>query len=115
MSRRSGPVEDLAMDPTVNVAYADPDADSYVSVSGVAEVVDNAAKKKQLWNKMNEAWFTQGVDDPDLALIQVRITHANYWDVKSSKVVQLFTMLKAAVTGKTPSDNMADQGEVRMR
>ena len=26
---------------------------------------------------------------PDLALVQVRIVHANYWDVKSSKLVQL--------------------------
>jgi general stress protein 26 len=115
MSRRSGPIEDLSMDPTVNVAYADPDADSYVSVSGVAEVVENPAKKQQLWSKMNEAWFPKGVDDPDLALVQVRITHAHYWDVKSSKLVQLFTMAKAALTGKRPEGNMAREGEVRMK
>jgi general stress protein 26 len=115
MSRRNDAIEDFGLDPMVNVVYADPDKDAYVSVSGVAEVTENPAKKQQLWNKMNEAWFPKGVDDPDLALVQVRITHANYWDVKSSKLVQLFTMAKAALTGTPPSNDMARTGEVRMR
>ena len=36
MSRKSDPVDDFKSDPTVNVAYADPGDDSYVSVSGEA-------------------------------------------------------------------------------
>ena len=35
----------------------------------------------------------------DLALIQVRIVHANYWDIRQSKIVQLFKMVTAAATG----------------
>ena len=114
MSRKSEPVADLMQDPVVNVVYADPGDDRYVSVSGEAAVVDDGAKKEQLWSKMNEAWFPQGPGDPDLALIQVRITHANYWDVKDSKIVQLFKMAKASVTGKPPND-MGEHAEVRMR
>jgi len=114
MSRSGEPVADIEQEPEVNVVYADPDDDKYVSVSGTARVVDNLAKKEQLWNKMNEAWFQGGVTDPDLALVQVQITHANYWDVKASKLVQLFAMAKAAVTGRPPSD-MGTHGEVRMR
>jgi general stress protein 26 len=114
MSRSGDPVADLAAEPNVNVVYADPGADSYVSVSGTARVVDNLAKKEQLWSKLNEAWFPAGVTDPDLALVQVQITHASYWDVKSSKLVQLFAMAKAAVTGRPPKD-IGEHGEVRMR
>ncbi|MBC7954256.1 MAG: pyridoxamine 5'-phosphate oxidase family protein [Cytophagales bacterium] len=114
MSRSGDPVADLASEPNVNVVYADAGADSYVSVSGTARVVDNLAKKEQLWTKLNEAWFPAGVTDPDLALVQVQITHANYWDVKSSKLVQLFVMAKAAITGRPPKD-MVEHGEVRMR
>jgi general stress protein 26 len=114
MSASSEPVADLRADPEVNVAYSDPDKDAYVSVSGLARVVDNPAKKEQLWNKMNEAWFPQGPTDPDLALIQVQITHADYWDVKASKLVQLITMAKAALTGHPPHD-MTQHGEIRMR
>ncbi|MEP6482321.1 MAG: pyridoxamine 5'-phosphate oxidase family protein [Rhodoglobus sp.] len=114
MSRAGEPVADLTVEPTVNVVYAHPGKDSYISVSGTARVVENLAKKEQLWSKFNEAWFPGGVTDPDLALVQVQIVHANYWDVKSSKLVQLFAMAKAAITGRAPRD-LGEHGEVRMR
>jgi len=113
-SRKGDSVADITGEAAVNVSYADPGQDSYVSVAGTAFVVDDMAKKKQLWSKMTEAWFPGGVDDPDLALIQVRITHADYWDVKESKVTQLFKMAKAAVTGKPPT-GMGEHHEIHMR
>jgi general stress protein 26 len=114
MSRKGEPVADLTTDPVVNVVYADPGEDSYVSVSGIAAVIEDAAKKRQLWSKLNEAWFPGGPTDPDLALVQVKIVHANYWDVKESQIVQLFKMAKAAITG-TPPTGMGEHGEIRMR
>ena len=114
MSKKGDPVDDLKSEPMVNVAYADPGSDTYVSVSGTAAMIEDAEKKKQLWNKMNEAWFPGGPTDPDVALVQVQIAHANYWDVKESKIVQLFEMAKAVVTGKPPT-GMGEHGEVRMR
>ena len=113
MSRRSDPVDDLVADPIVNLAYADTSEDRYVSVSGRAAVLEDAAKKQQLWSKMAEAWFPGGPTDPDLALVQVKIVHANYWDVKESKIVQLLEMAKAAFSGKTP--DLGEHGEVRLR
>lgn len=104
MSRAGEPVADLANDPTVNVTYADPGEDTYVSISGTAEVVEDASRKQELWSKMAVAWFPGGVTDPDLALVQVTMSHANYWDVDHSKVVQLFHMAKAIVTGKRPTE-----------
>ncbi len=114
MSRSSEPVADLAADPVVNVAYADPDKDAYVSVSGRARVVDAPAKAQQLWSKLNEAWFPNGPNDPDVALVCVEITHADYWNVKESKVTQLYKMARAAVTG-TPPDDLGEHEKVRMR
>ena len=114
MSRTSDPVADLVVDPAVNVVYADPGSDTYVSVSGNGAVVEDAAIKARLWTTPAQAWFPQGPTDPDLALVQVRITHANYWDVKESKLVQLFHMARSAITGKPPT-NMGEKAEVRMR
>jgi general stress protein 26 len=114
MSKSGDPVGDLKKDPVVNVVYADPSEDVYVSVSGTAAMLEDQAKKDQLWSKMAEAWFPGGSTDPDLALVQVQIVHANYWDVKESKVVQLFEMAKAALTGKPPTE-LGEHGEVRMR
>ena len=114
MSKSGDPVQDLKADPIINLVYADPSEDTYVSVSGTAAMIEDAAKKKQLWSKLAEAWFPGGPTDPDLALVQVQILQANYWDVKESKLVQLYEMAKAAVTGKLPVD-LGEHGEVRMR
>ena len=72
MSKSSGPVDDLKANPVVGLIYADPSSDTYVSVSGTAAMLEDTAKKKQLWNKPTEAWFPGGPTDPDLALVQVR-------------------------------------------
>jgi general stress protein 26 len=113
MSRKGDPVGDLLADGTVNVTYADPNADSYVSVSGTASVVEDQAKKQQLWSKLAEAYFPQGVNDPDLGLVRVKITHATYWNVRESKLVQLYHMAKAVITGKPPVD-MGEHEKIRM-
>lgn len=112
MPRTGDTVHDLLADPSVNVSYAHPGMDSYVSVSGKAVVREDMERKKLLWSKVNEAWFPLGVDDPNLALVEVSMTHAHYWDVKESKMMQLFEMAKAAITGKPPS--LGESGDVQL-
>lgn len=112
MSRHNETVQDLHHSDEVNVSYADPGKDSYVSVSGKAEVVEDAPMRHRLWSKMNDAWFKNGPDDPEVALVRVRITHADYWDVDTNKLVQLIKMAKAAVSGDRP--DMGRHGQVRM-
>src|SRR5437870_4200713 len=73
MSKKGDPVDELKADPIVNLVYADPSADTYVSVSGTAAMIEDAAKKEQLWSKLAAAWFPGGPGDPDLALVEVRI------------------------------------------
>ena len=94
----------VATDPSVNVAYADTDADSYVSIAGQATLLDDAAKKEELFNTMAKAWFPKGAGDPNLGLLAVRIVDAEYWDVDDSKMVQLLKMAKAALTGDVPKN-----------
>ena len=113
MSRSGRPVADLEEHPEVNVTYADPGKDSYVSISGAARVVEDLERKKAMWNTFAQAWFPGGPADPDLALVAVLIAEAEYWDVKSNQAVQLFKMAKAAVTGKPPR-NMGEHRRVRM-
>jgi len=94
----------IAQDNAVNVSYANTSSDSYVSVAGRAALLEDQAKKEELFNKMAEAWFPKGPTDPNLGLLTVRIEHAEYWDVDDSKMVQIFKMMKAAVTGNPPQD-----------
>lgn len=113
MSRSSEPVLDIENVTEVNLSYSDPKSDAYVSVSGTASVVDDAAQKRKLWSPMVQAWFPDGIDDPDLAMVAVTINHAEYWDVKANKATKIFEMAKAAVTGTRPS--VGEHAQVRMR
>jgi general stress protein 26 len=112
MSCSSDPVSELRFDPKVNVSYADPGEDAYVSVSGTARIVDDLAMKQRLWSKMTEAWFPGGVEDPDLALVCVDVDEAEYWRVKETKLVQVAKMIKSAMTGKRPTD-MGEHAQLR--
>lgn len=103
----------ISSDPQVCVSYAHPGDDSYVSVSGDARLDENQAKKEELFTSMAKAWFPKGATDPNLGLLAVRLHHAEYWDVDDSKMVQLFKMAKAAVTGDTPK-NLGDHKEIRL-
>jgi len=87
----------------VNVSYSDPDNQSYVSISGVADLIDDKVKSKELWTDYMKTWFPGGLDDPDLTLLRVKITTADYWNGPSSKIGQLYGMAKAAITGDQSS------------
>jgi len=112
MSRSGEAVRELQVNRSVGITFSDPGKDTYVSLSSTARVVEDREKKQELWSKMNEAWFKNGVDDPDLALVEANILHGHYWDVKESKVTQLVLMAKAALTGEQP--NLGESGEVRL-
>jgi general stress protein 26 len=59
--RDSNPVRHVATSPQVNVGTGS--GGSWVSLTGSAVVVEDAAKKRELWNSAVEAWFPQGPDD----------------------------------------------------
>ena len=103
ISQRSELAKRMAIDNNVNVSYAHPGDDRYVSVSGQASIVDDQAKKDALFTVLAKAWFSGGATDPDLALLVIDIGHVEYWDSKDSKMVQLIKMATAAVTGNPPN------------
>jgi general stress protein 26 len=70
----------------VNVSFADPDKQHYVSASGIAELVDDPAKAKELWHDAYKTWFPKGLDDPDLVLLKVKVEKAEYWDSVNTSV-----------------------------
>ena len=97
---KSAKVFEIRNDTHVNVSYADPAKNNYVSVSGRASLVKDKVIAKELWNPLYKAWFPKGLDDPRLALLRVAVERAEYWDSPNSKLVQLGGFLKAIATGK---------------
>ena len=93
-------VDDVERNHRVNVAFASPEEQKYVSLSGEATLVRDRRKLEELWNPVYKAWFPEGLDDPDLALLKVEADSAEYWEGTSSTVAYVAGLAKATLTGK---------------
>jgi general stress protein 26 len=92
-------VLEVAHDRQVNLAYADPGDNRYVSVSGVAQVVRDRAKIRKLWKPAYKAFFPEGMDDPNLALLKVTAHEAEYWTGPTNWFGKLLRFAVAAIKG----------------
>lgn len=111
----SGKVDEAQMHSEVNLSYANPNDNRYVSVSGTAQLIRDQAKNKELWNPLLKAWFPKGLEDPDLALLKVHVQRAEYWDSPSSTMVQIAGFLKAIATGKAYHAGPGEHGKVDVK
>jgi general stress protein 26 len=92
-------VDDVQREQQVNLAYADPKSQRYVSMSGTAQLVRDLEKKKQLWEPTHKIYFPNGPEDPNVALLKVTVSKAEYWESGSNPVTRMFDFAKALVTG----------------
>ncbi len=99
-SDNSHKIDEINADNRVNVAYSKPEDNTYVSVSGTAEISKDRAKIEELWSPVLKAWFPEGLEDPTLCLLKVSVEEAEYWEASSSTLVQLFGFVKAMATGQ---------------
>src|SRR5690606_37820210 len=96
--------EDIRQDDKVQLLFSHPGDSKFMSVSGTADIYRDRAKIEEIWTPMAKAWFEQGKDDPDVTIIAVHPREAYYWDTKDGKLVSLFKIAAAAVTGKPHMD-----------
>jgi len=86
-------------DPRVQLIFANNSDMEYLTVFGTASISTDRAQIDRLWNRMVEAWFPGGKDDPNVTLICVQPTVAHYWDTEDGKLVTLAKILTRAATG----------------
>jgi general stress protein 26 len=97
----SGKVGEIDQHRKVNLSYANLDKQDYVSVSGRARLLRDREKMQKLWTPWVKPWFPLGLDDPDLALLEVTIDEAEFWDAPASTMKRLFGLTRALATGDT--------------
>ena len=91
--------EQLGREPRVNVSYSTGSA--WVSISGRAEIVRDAAKVKELWGPGISAWFPEGPEDPNTVLVKVEADGAEYWDTPGGAITaSVLSFVKAKTTGE---------------
>ena len=114
-SRDSEKLIEIGDDPQVNLAYYKDRTREWVSVSGLAKIVDDREKVRELYQPDWRAWFGDAggpndgtPDDPRMVLIGVDMEMAMYLELNKPQAVVLFEVVKGMITGK-----MADVGEVK--
>lgn len=93
-------VDEVGRVPKVNASFADVGAQQYASLTGRAEVVRDRAKIEELWLPELRAWFPEGVETPDIALLKVTVERAEYWDGSQSIVAHAVSLVSLLVTGE---------------
>ena len=97
-TRDSHTVTEIGSDPVVGVSFAS--NDTWVSLSGTAEMIDDSQKVAELWNQWVEAWFPEGPEDPNIVLIKFTADGAEYWDTPGGRIASVISLVKAKVTGQ---------------
>ncbi|WP_119421883.1 pyridoxamine 5'-phosphate oxidase family protein [Desertibaculum subflavum] len=88
----------------VNLSYASPEQNAYVSVSGLAQVVQDPAKQRELWNDEVARWIPSDPADDDLALLKVEVQQAEYWSGPATGGAQKRPARRASQQGKVSFD-----------
>lgn len=110
-------VDELLKEPRVNLAYYKDRTREFVSVSGLARVVSDRAKVRDLYQDDWRAWFGDeggerngGPDDPRILLIAVEAQTAVYLKADRPQPLVLLSLVKGMVTGEPP--HVGDVGEL---
>ena len=96
----SGKVDEISKENEVYLTYASKSSSKYLVVHGKASLTDDQQKIKELWTPALKIWFPEGLDDPKILLIKVTPTEVEYWESASNKIVMLFGMAKALISGE---------------
>ena len=106
-------VDEVGRVPKVNASFADVDDQLYASLTGQAEVVRDRAKIEELWKPQLRAWFPEGVDTPDIALLKVTVGRAEYWDSSQSWVAHAVGLVSSLVTGEPAQSGENEKIELK--
>ncbi|HYD18260.1 MAG TPA: pyridoxamine 5'-phosphate oxidase family protein [Patescibacteria group bacterium] len=90
----------IAENPSVMLAFVDNDANKFISIRGTAEVTNDRALIKDLWNSFYKAWW-DSEDDPEIRVITFRPESGELWDGLNNLMTS-GAMLVSAVTGNAP-------------
>ncbi|WP_432412712.1 pyridoxamine 5'-phosphate oxidase family protein [Rasiella sp. SM2506] len=102
---------DIIKDDNTQLLYSGGSDMKFLSVYGYAEIVHDRAIIKELYSSTDNAWF-DGEEDPNITAIKFIPKEAAYWSNDDNKVVSLFKLAKAAVTGE--KIDMGTSGKIKV-
>jgi general stress protein 26 len=95
--------DEIAAAPDVGLVFIDPSDKAYLSITGRARVMRDAAKAKAIWKMTDDAWWPRGPSQPDVCLLRIEPLTAELWDGPASTAVMVIEFVKAKLTGTEPN------------
>ena len=102
-------IEEIVLDPNVNLSYYKARTKEWVSVSGSARILRDRAKIRELYEPSWKVWFPDhggakngGPDDPRILLIGVEARSAHFMKVDKPAPVVLFEYVSALARRERP-------------
>ncbi|MGA7159335.1 MAG: pyridoxamine 5'-phosphate oxidase family protein [Acidobacteriaceae bacterium] len=96
-SVNSEKIDEILQDQHVTLTLAS--ESKFITLKGRASLNQDRARINELWSPMYKAWFPDGQNDPNIAVLRVDVSEAEYWQASSSSLVRSARYLAAAVTG----------------
>jgi general stress protein 26 len=98
--KRDHNTDELERYRTICLAFGDASDHKYLSITGDASVSSDKAKIRELWGPWAKVWWASA-DDPNICVLRVMPTQAEYWDTPGG-VVNTVRMAVGAMTGHRP-------------
>ena len=96
---RSRKVQESAGGVPVSIICQSDQESAYLHLTGVATVVRDLPKMRELYSPILKTWFPDGLDDPHLTLIKFEANGGSYWDSPGGMLQSLAAFGVAIVTG----------------
>ncbi len=103
--------EEITADNRVQLFFSNNSSYEFLTLYGIATIIKDDAKAKELWSAIAKTWFNEGYDDPELTLLKIVPKDGHYWDTKDGKIISLFKMVAGAITGKEMNNSV--EGDIK--
>jgi len=97
-------IYEIEQDRDVCMTFGSPEHSTYVSLTGKARLSEDKDLIDRYWNPTVEAWFEGGRNNPNIAMLKVKVSRGEHWDSTENKLIQVFEKAKAnVVESETPN------------
>jgi general stress protein 26 len=110
---RSAKEHEIEAEHDVGLVVIDAKANAYLSITARAQVRKEPAKAKEIWRSTDTLWWPGGPQDRNVCVLRIEPVTAELWDGPSSKVVAIYEIAKAKLTGGKP--NLGENRKVTVR
>ena len=97
MNRQEKIGRDIRSDGRVYLTYTDATRESFLSIAGRGEVVEDHSRLREMWTNHFDSRFDGGPSDPDALLVAVKPEMAEYWDNPNMDLMAAMDVLTTPV------------------